>query len=140
MVFVVPAYRLGLFGWLDVGQELEDAPYNVGMQGKFILSLLYCSLHIVLDLLLALKWVQKEGLRFGGNVNKIVAMGNSGGGSAVEMLMASPALKPNTFDKVIISSGMVKFGPHQGLVVTQMVSKRLNVNQLFRVELLVFNF
>lgn len=33
MVFVIPAYRLGIFGFMDLGRELDDAPYNVGMYG-----------------------------------------------------------------------------------------------------------
>lgn len=33
MVFVIPAFRLGVFGFLDLGIELDDAPYNVGFHG-----------------------------------------------------------------------------------------------------------
>jgi carboxylesterase type B len=39
LVFVIPAYRLGLFGFLDLGHELKDAPYNVGISGRFHLNL-----------------------------------------------------------------------------------------------------
>lgn len=35
MIFIIPAYRMGIFGFMDLGKELEDAPYNVGFQGKF---------------------------------------------------------------------------------------------------------
>jgi carboxylesterase type B len=89
-------------------------------------------------LILALRWIQKEGPRFGGNVKKIAAMGNSGGASALQMLMASPAVEPNTFDKVIISSGMIRFGPHQSLIVTQMVTERLNVNPNLQTRISAF--
>jgi carboxylesterase type B len=58
-------------------------------------------------------------------------MGNSGGASALQMLMASPELERDTFDKVIISSGMIRFGPHQNLIATQLVSERVNVSLMF---------
>lgn len=34
MVVVIPAYRLGIFGLLDLGRPLETAPYNVAVLGK----------------------------------------------------------------------------------------------------------
>ncbi|KAI6191321.1 Carboxylic ester hydrolase [Aphelenchoides bicaudatus] len=110
MIFVIPAYRVGLFGFLDVGHELEDAPYNVGIH----------------DMLFALRWLQREGSKFGGNVKKISTMGNSGGATAIQLLVACPALEANIFDSVIISSGMIKFSPHANLVVTNMAAEVLN--------------
>lgn len=115
MIFIIPAYRMGLFGFLDLGHELENSPYNVGMQ----------------DLILALRWVQKEGHRVGGNIKKITAMGNSGGASALEYLIVTPVLERNTFDKVIISSGIPYIIPHANLEVTRMVVERLKVVALF---------
>lgn len=82
-----------------------------------------------LDLLLALKWVQKEAHRFGGDAKRITCMGNSGGGSAVEYLMVTPTLKPNEIDKVIISSGIVSIRPHVSLKLTRLVLQSVKVSQ-----------
>ncbi|KAI6173894.1 Carboxylic ester hydrolase [Aphelenchoides besseyi] len=70
IVFVIPAYRMGIFGFLDLGKELDDTVYNIGFH----------------DIILALRWVQKECLNFGGDVNRITIVGNSGGAMAVQYL------------------------------------------------------
>ncbi|KAI6192244.1 COesterase domain-containing protein [Aphelenchoides bicaudatus] len=51
IVFVLPAMRLGFFGYFDFGEDYEFAPYNIGLY----------------DLIANLEWVQKEVHNFGGN-------------------------------------------------------------------------
>lgn len=34
IIMVTPAYRVGLFGFIDLGHDYEDAPYNVGLYGR----------------------------------------------------------------------------------------------------------
>lgn len=36
-IFVMPAYRLGIFGFLDMGPDDLDAPQNAGLLGKSLL-------------------------------------------------------------------------------------------------------
>jgi carboxylesterase type B len=111
LVFIIPAYRPGIFGFLDLGEPLEGAPYNVG----------------IYDMILALRWAQKEASKFGGDATKITLMGNSGGGAAVEYLQACPALESNVFDKVIISSGLATLKPHASFKMTQLTSEVVGV-------------
>jgi carboxylesterase type B len=35
IIFVLPAFRVGFFGFIDVGEDSEEAPYNVGLYGLF---------------------------------------------------------------------------------------------------------
>jgi para-nitrobenzyl esterase len=127
MVFVIPAYRMGIFGFMDLGQELKDAPYNVGFQGKVAILAFY---DYNLDIIMALRWVQKEIRAVGGDSKRITCMGNSGGGTAVEYLMVSPVLEPNTFEKVIIESGIASFSPHVNLKMTKLTIEKIGVRMI----------
>jgi para-nitrobenzyl esterase len=91
VVMVSVNHRLGVFGYLYLDQ-LGGEPYagsgNAGM----------------LDLVLALKWVRENILKFGGDPNNVTIFGESGGGTKVTTLMAMPAAK-GLFHKAIIESG-----------------------------------
>ena len=58
----------------------------------------------MLDLVLALKWVQENISAFGGDPAQVTIMGESGGGMKVSMLMAMPEAK-GLFSKAIVESG-----------------------------------
>ncbi|KAF7633302.1 Carboxylic ester hydrolase [Meloidogyne graminicola] len=84
IVFVVSAYRLGIFGLLDLGND-KTVKRNMAMH----------------DIIFALEWVQKEIHNF--------AMGNSAGASALSFLCVSPAVKHELFQRAFISSAFPSF-------------------------------
>ncbi|XP_072136083.1 fatty acyl-CoA hydrolase precursor, medium chain-like isoform X1 [Mobula birostris] len=86
VVVVVIQYRLGVLGFLSSGDE--HMPANLGM----------------LDQIEALKWVQENIKSFGGDPNSVTIFGESSGGIAVTLLLASPLAK-GLFHKAISESG-----------------------------------
>ncbi len=93
MVVVVIQYRLGPFGWfyntaLNSDGTAEDKSGN----------------YANLDMIKALKWVQKNIDSFGGDHNNVIIAGESAGGFQVMNLMISPLAK-GLFHKAISQSG-----------------------------------
>ncbi|XP_014223660.1 esterase FE4-like, partial [Trichogramma pretiosum] len=86
IVYVGVNYRLGPFGFLNLGHEV--APGNQGIR----------------DILLALKWVQKNIRSFGGDPNNVTIFGNSSGSMTTHFLTLIPASK-GLFHKAILQSG-----------------------------------
>lgn len=84
IVEVTVNYRLGALGFL----HLQDRPDNRGL----------------LDLLAALRWVQDNIARFGGDPDKVTFAGRSAGGFAVAAVMAMPGAK-GLFSRAIPQSG-----------------------------------
>ena len=84
-------HRLNSLGFLDVseigGSDYEDS-VSVGMY----------------DLVAALKWVQENVANFGGDPNKVMIYGQSGGGGKVATLMGMPSAK-GLFHRAAIQSG-----------------------------------
>lgn len=66
VVVVVISYRLGLLGFLSL--DLPEATGNAGLK----------------DQILALKWVNKNIKKFGGNPNNVTIFGISSGASSVD--------------------------------------------------------
>jgi para-nitrobenzyl esterase len=97
VVLVAIQYRLGLFGFLShpgagVGRE-ETAPGN----------------YALMDQLAALRWVQANIARFGGDPGNVTIFGHSAGAQDVTLLLAAP--DGNTlFHKAIAQSGTPGFG------------------------------
>jgi para-nitrobenzyl esterase len=91
VVAVTINYRLGTLGFLAhpalSAASPEHASGNYGM----------------LDQIAALQWVQKNIGAFGGDPSQVTIFGESAGGNAVMMLMASP-LSKGLFSKVIAQS------------------------------------
>ncbi len=86
-------YRLGPFGWfthpsIQDFQEGDDKTSNFG----------------TLDIIMALKWVQKNIMNFGGDPNNVTVFGESAGGHNVLSLIASKKAK-DLFHKAISMSG-----------------------------------
>ncbi len=92
IVVVTINYRLGIFGFFthpELSQEsLQNTSGNYGL----------------LDQIAALKWIQKNISKFGGNPNNITISGQSAGARSVMTLTASPLAK-GLFHKVIAQSG-----------------------------------
>jgi Carboxylesterase type B len=90
VVFVTLNHRLNLFGFLylaELAPGFEDSG-NAGM----------------LDLVLALQWVRDNIEEFGGDPNRVLIFGQSGGGAKCATLMGMPAAK-GLFHRVITMSG-----------------------------------
>ncbi|KAI6205784.1 hypothetical protein M3Y94_00831800 [Aphelenchoides besseyi] len=113
IIFVIPAYRMGIFGFLDLGKELDSTAYNIGFY----------------DILLALRWVQQEGLNFGGDVNRITIVGNSGGAMAVQYLLVSPAVESGAFQQAVMLSGVAGLRPHANRKLTEIVTSAVKCDQ-----------
>lgn len=87
IVLVVPQYRLGPLGFLST--ESDDIPGNAG----------------VMDVVLALEWVQKHIAHFGGSKDSVTLFGQSAGSALAASLLYSPTIPPGLFHRVILQSG-----------------------------------
>lgn len=86
VVIVSLNYRLGVLGFLCL--DCKEAPGNMGLR----------------DQVQALKWVQKNINKFGGDPKNVTIFGISAGGASVEYLLLSPLAK-GLFHKAIAQSG-----------------------------------
>ncbi|NVO33384.1 carboxylesterase/lipase family protein [Hymenobacter lapidiphilus] len=84
VVLVTLNYRLGIEGFL----KIQGVPSNLGIR----------------DQLAALRWVQANIGRFGGDPANVTIFGESAGGMSVATLLASPAAK-GLFRRAILMSG-----------------------------------
>jgi para-nitrobenzyl esterase len=92
VVLVTFNYRLGALGFLAHPALSAESPDKIsGNYG-------------MLDQIFALKWVQENISKFGGDPQNVTIWGESAGGAAVAALMASP-LANNLYHKAIIMSG-----------------------------------
>jgi para-nitrobenzyl esterase len=87
VVVVTVNHRLNALGYLYMPDRFPDS----GNAGQ-------------LDLVLALKWVQRNIAAFGGDPGNVTVFGQSGGGAKIATLMAMPAAK-GLFHKAITMSG-----------------------------------
>jgi para-nitrobenzyl esterase len=87
VVVVTVNHRLNALGYLYMPDRFPDS----GNAGQ-------------LDLILALKWVQRNIAAFGGDPQNVTVFGQSGGGAKIATLMAMPAAK-GLFHKAITMSG-----------------------------------
>ena len=83
LIFVAVTYRLGLFGFLGTA----DSPPNLGL----------------LDLLEALRWVQRNIAAFGGDPALVSLLGHSSGADAIAQLMLVDKA-PRLFRRVLLHS------------------------------------
>ncbi|MCR1842831.1 carboxylesterase/lipase family protein [Murimonas intestini] len=95
LVIVGVNHRLNLFGYLYLG-ELDPKYADSGAAG-------------MLDLILALKWVQKNIGNFGGDPERVTIMGESGGGAKVSTLLAMKEAG-DLFRAAIVESGSMPVG------------------------------
>jgi para-nitrobenzyl esterase len=92
VVLVNVGMRLGVLGQLAHSLISQEAPN--GVSGNYIF----------LDMIAALKWVQRNISAFGGNPDNITIFGESGGGGKVATLLASPLAK-GLFHHAVCESG-----------------------------------
>ncbi len=91
-VVVTLNYRLGPFGFLAHPAFVAESPYHAA--GNYGL----------LDQIAALRWVQRNIARFGGDPSRVTIFGESAGGMSVGSLIASPLAK-GLFQRAILESG-----------------------------------
>ena len=94
VILITIAYRVGIFGFIDLsylkgGEDYPDAP-NLG----------------IYDQIEALRWIQKNGKAFGGDINNVTIFGESAGGGSVSLLPLIDEAK-GLFHRVIAESGSV---------------------------------
>jgi para-nitrobenzyl esterase len=92
VVLVTVNGRLGVLGLLAHPLLSQESPK--GVSGNYLF----------LDLIAALKWVKKNISAFGGDPDNVTIFGESGGGTKVISLMASPLAK-GLFHRAICQSG-----------------------------------
>lgn len=90
-VVVTTNYRVGVFGFLAHEALTQESPHHVS--GNYGL----------LDMVAALRWVQRNISRFGGAAGNVTIFGQSAGASGVCYLMASPRTE-GLFHKAIMQS------------------------------------
>lgn len=95
LVVVGINHRLNLFGYLYLG-DLDESYADSGVAG-------------MLDLILALEWVQKNIGNFGGDPGRVTIMGESGGGAKVSTLLAMKEAR-GLFRAAIVESGSIPVG------------------------------
>jgi para-nitrobenzyl esterase len=91
VVVVTVNHRLNAFGYLYLRPFGRREFADSGNCGQ-------------LDLILALRWVQENIERFGGDPGRVLAFGQSGGGAKIATMMATPAAK-GLFHRVATMSG-----------------------------------
>lgn len=91
IVCITVAYRLGVFGFLDMGPLLGPAYDGTANN----------ALH---DLIVALEWVQANVANFGGDPGRVTIGGESAGAKLCDILMGTPAAQ-RLFHSVISESG-----------------------------------
>ena len=105
VVVVSVNHRLNVLGYLflgDAGGSEFEASANAGQ----------------LDLVAALQWVRDNINAFGGDPNKVLIFGQSGGGGKVSTLLAMPCAK-GLFQRAIIESGAaLRGGPRDAATKT----------------------
>lgn len=91
VVVVTVNHRLNAFGYLYLQRLAPDRFPDSGNGGQ-------------LDLVLALQWVRDNIGAFGGDPNRVLAFGQSGGGAKIATMMAMPAAK-GLFQRAASMSG-----------------------------------
>ncbi len=110
-------HRLGILGYLNLAEYGADyaSSGNVGM----------------LDIVLALQWVQENIGNFGGDPGNVTIFGQSGGGGKVNTIMAMPSAK-GLFHRAITQSGSMLRArtPEKAAELTAAVLKELGLEWL----------
>ena len=88
VVVVTINYRLGVLGFLDLGEQGDVATPNAG----------------IIDQIAALRWVREHIEAFGGDPGNVTIFGESAGGMSVGTLLGCPAAR-GLFQRAVAQSG-----------------------------------
>ena len=111
VVVVTINYRLGVFGFLDVGRlSGDDVPSNLGLR----------------DQIAALQWVQDNIAGFGGDPRRVTVAGESAGAVSIALLLTAPAAA-GLFRSAIMQSGShtLAHGSRTHAAVTEAYAREL---------------
>jgi para-nitrobenzyl esterase len=108
VVVVTVNHRLNALGFTHLAEQGGEPFRHAGTVG-------------MLDLVAALEWVKTHIARFGGDPDKVMIFGESGGGRKVGTLLAMPAAK-GLFHRAVIQSG-----PSMKLVSAEAGAKRAQI-------------
>jgi para-nitrobenzyl esterase len=100
VVVVTVNHRLNVLGYLALGH------YGEGFEDSAVAG--------VLDMVLALQWVQDNIASFGGDPDTVMIFGESGGGAKVSTLMATP-IAQGLFHRAVVQSGAMLSFPEQAV-------------------------
>lgn len=120
VIFVRCGFRLGPFGFLSINDF--TAPGNNGLK----------------DIVMALKWVQRNISAFGGDPENVTLFGSSSGGACIHLLMLSP-MASGLFHKAILQSASalnnwsLAKNPYQPVVE---LAKELGLTQTCKMEII----
>ena len=107
VVIVGVRYRLGIFGFLSHRKLTSEQ----GASGNYGL----------MDQIAALRWVQRNVAKFGGDPDNVTIAGESAGSQDVSLLLTAPAAAP-LFNKAIMESGTPGFGlPFRSLAEAEQI-------------------
>ncbi len=116
VVVVSINHRLNVLGYLDLSAYGDKYKHSANLS--------------ILDMRVALEWVQANIANFGGDPNNVTIFGQSGGGAKVNTLMAMPSAK-GLFHKAINQSGAFRtsmFGKDVTQTVGAEVLKELGID------------
>ncbi|CAD5230873.1 unnamed protein product [Bursaphelenchus okinawaensis] len=115
VIFVTLAYRENIFGFPNfVNTFVNKNHVNLGFY----------------DILQALKFINQNINRMGGNHKNVTVMGNSSGASAVLYLISSPAVEPGLFSQAWVSSPMPYVSPARNVDMTTVVTKSVGCGEI----------
>ena len=89
-VVITVNHRLGAFGYLNLAAQGPQFAHSGGVG--------------MMDLVAALAWIRENAEAFGGDPNRVLAFGQSGGGAKTSILMSMPSAK-GLFNRAGVMSG-----------------------------------
>ncbi|MBT9607357.1 carboxylesterase/lipase family protein [Microbacterium sp.] len=115
VIVVTLNYRLGALGFVDLSGALPGA----GFDGNLALK----------DVLLALRWVQRNVAAFGGDPDRVTVFGESAGGGLVTTLLATPSAE-GLFHRAIAQSSPASsvYGPERARHVAERFLGELGID------------
>jgi len=115
VVVVGVNHRLNAFGFLDLSSIGGPEFAHSGAAG-------------MMDLVAALRWIQANIARFGGDPNRVLIFGQSGGGTKVTTLMSMPSAR-GLFHRAAVQSGsfLRKFSAAEAAKTTHAVLRELGI-------------
>ncbi|MGB3626428.1 MAG: carboxylesterase/lipase family protein [Henriciella sp.] len=118
VVVITVNHRLNAFGYLYLDRLFPGAFPDSGNSGQW-------------DLVLALNWVKQNAEAFGGDPDRVMVFGQSGGGAKIATMMASPAAK-GLFHAAATMSGqqVTACGPLNGTARAQRYLETVGFNSV----------